>query len=181
MADQERLNRRELFKRAIKYGTGAVVTVGVGGAIIVGITDVIHATDAPGNARVEALNKLAKSHDLVDLKKIPGFEVSGNFNGSFFLFGGSVDGVVAGNTASFVEFAWQTDPETTDYFITQIPVEKTQFHTVDKEVNPSVRFAFDEDTIRYDQSINPNNPNDFIKDVQIAIFTLSKKDFSQLQ
>lgn len=183
MVEKPHLSRRQFLKKTLTVGAGIVGgTALVGGSLAFGMA-IVDSVERPYRERDSALESfgLTNPHELIDLKQIPGFEISGTFTGKYFLFGGTANGSIEGGSASFVQFAWKADPDTSDYYITQIPVEKVRFHTVEEVVSPTVRFEFDTKKVRYDDTINNNNPNDFINAAQIAVITLSEQDFTSLQ
>ncbi|PIY94798.1 MAG: hypothetical protein COY68_01455 [Candidatus Levybacteria bacterium CG_4_10_14_0_8_um_filter_35_23] len=130
---------------------------------------------------------LSGSHELVDLRKVPGMTFNGYLNGGFIFTSGEING----KTETVVQFAWKwtwrKTPDESVIVISELPVSKVMFNVDDSiDKKPDVRINFDTYSLQFafdweDRHIDPNNPNSYLSYSTLAIFDLSENDFKSFK
>ncbi len=163
-----RMSRRELLRNIGWGGLIFVMPPVALGGMIKGIDLMV---EGNRNATREKINALGIDGDLqlVDIRTIPGFNVSGGF-----IFG---SGSFNGETKSSIQFAWKTkQKENPEVIISEMPVDQVIFNVINnKEVAPHLNFNYPPVMDLSD------NPNDYVKKATIAVFTLSEQDFTNFR
>lgn len=182
------LERVRGLKKILNKKTGlAVAAAGIGIATL---------TSCGSNVENKQMSNIEKmglkgTHQLVDLREVPGFNMHGSLSGGILVTSGELNG----QTISYYEFAWKKTPEDSIIIISQIPVKQAQF-SVDKKRDPSspieLKFNFNVDEIikdgpyrnEYYNLLSGSNPNDFLpagrKGVAVE-FILSPSQFEALK
>lgn len=163
-------SRREFIRNVALGGAGFLALTGGLSAGVIWLGDRI--SESMISEQQKKLSSLGMLGDLqlIDIRTIPGFNVSGGF-----AFG---SGNFNGETKSSIQFAWKTKQENPEVIISEIPVDKVIFNVISgqQDVPPHVDFNFvaTGDT-------KSNNPNDYVGKASTAVFTLSEDDFANFR
>ncbi len=147
----ESIDRRTFFKRHAFPLIAGSVLVATGG--VATLAEEIIRRNANGDGIREATDKgtppqneilrkrgLLGEHELIDLRDVAGFNISGNVSGGFFAFNGSLDG----RSIELLQFAWKTNTETPLIIISAIPTDQIIIRNPvgNSSLYPTINFDF---------------------------------------